>query len=115
MERQKIGNYLVREPIKVESGWGDLFIGQNPHVENDVVVIKILKKHLCESAEALGRFQTEAECQAWLSRAGRLHENVLPYVTFGKTSLPGNRPYIITPYIAGGSLRSMLQDRKSVV
>jgi len=64
------------------------------------VAIKVLHPTLAEDPAFLKRFRAEAQAVAGLS-----HPNILAVFDWGED---GGTPYLVTEYLAGGSLRSML-------
>ncbi|MCU1344886.1 MAG: protein kinase family protein with domain [Acidimicrobiia bacterium] len=64
------------------------------------VAIKVLHPSLAEDPAFLRRFRAEAQAVAGLS-----HPNILAVFDWGED---GGTPYLVTEYLGGGSLRSML-------
>jgi len=68
------------------------------------VAIKILHKHLAESAEARDRFEREAQAVAKLR-----HENILEI--FDYSAKPQSESYIVTEFIDGQTLKQFITER----
>ena len=64
------------------------------------VAVKVLHPALAEDEKFLGRFQSEARAAAALS-----HPNLLAVYDWGEDD---TGPYLVTEFLAGGSLRAML-------
>lgn len=66
------------------------------------VAVKLLHAALADDATFLRRFRAEAQAAAGLS-----HPNIVAVYDWGDDD---GRPYIVTEYLSGGSLRSVLDD-----
>ena len=69
------------------------------------VAVKVLHRSLADDPSFLRRFRAEAQAAAALN-----HQNILSVFDWGEDGVPGagGLPYLVTEYLAGGSLRSML-------
>jgi len=69
------------------------------------VAVKVLHRSLADDPSFLRRFRAEAQAAAALN-----HQNILSVFDWGEDGVAGagGLPYLVTEYLAGGSLRSML-------
>ena len=68
---------------------------------NDEVAIKLLLPHIRNDQERVERFENEL-----LKASGVIHPHIVPVIAFGEWD---GRRYIISRYIAGGTLRQRLE------
>jgi len=96
----KVGGYVVDAPIG-EGGAGVVYRGHD--TAGTPVAIKVLQPRLVGVEEAQRRFMRE------ISAMGRVqHPNVVRVLASG---MDEGRPFLVTPYYAGGSLESRVDAR----
>jgi basic membrane protein A and related proteins len=100
---KNIGRYTVVGQLG-EGGMAVVYKALDPRLDRHVA-IKILKVYLTQSsAEFIKRFDREARVLARLQ-----HPNIVPVIDYGSTE---NRfPYLVMPYLAGGTLRVQMGSR----
>jgi len=105
---------LVREALSTEyeiidelgrGGMALVFRAKDRHLERDVAV-KVLPFTLAFDAEFVERFQREARTAAQLE-----HPNIIPIYRVGRS---GRVIYFIMKYLRGGSLATVLGERKTM-
>lgn len=103
VEGDKIGRYEVKRKLGV-GGMGEVFLAQDVELDREVA-IKVLLPEFCCDLERVNRFKLEAKSASALN-----HPNIITIYEIG-----GNREslYIVTEYIKGETLRSMI-NRKAV-
>ena len=94
------GNYDLVERIDV-GGMGEVYLAHQRTAFGREVAVKIIRNDLVHDAMARKRFLREAEVNAHLK-----HEHILSLVEFGEEQ---GRMFLVTPYIAGGTLAQRLQ------
>ncbi|NNE73024.1 MAG: protein kinase [Acidimicrobiales bacterium] len=94
--------YRLLAPIGAGSS-ALVFVADDTKLKRQVAV-KVLHPALADDQQFLDRFRTEAQAAAQLN-----HPNVLAVYDWGD----GDMPFIVTEFLPGGSLRSML-DRSSL-
>lgn len=102
MVGQILGRYRIVRPVGY-GGMATVFLAQDMQLRREVA-IKVFSPNLRETTDFLRRFAREAQVLAQLD-----HPNILPIYDYGEQS---NLAYLITPYIAGGSLKDLLQARR---
>ena len=98
---QVLGHYRIKRPVGY-GGMATVFLAEDINLRRDVAV-KVFEPGPGDSADFFRRFEREAQVLAQLD-----HPNILPVYDFGQQM---GVAYLITPYIAGGSLREVLQAR----
>jgi basic membrane protein A and related proteins len=100
---KNIGRYTVIGQLG-EGGMAVVYKALDPRLDRHVA-IKILKVYLTQSSgEFIKRFDREARVLARLQ-----HPNIVPVIDYGSTE---NRfPYLVMPYLAGGTLRVQMGSR----
>src|SRR5438094_8608670 len=94
------GNYdLVRRIDK--GGMGEVYLARQRTAFGREVAIKIIRSDLVHDITSRQRFLREAEVNAHIK-----HEHILPLFEFGEEQ---GRLFMVTPYIAGGTLARRLQ------
>jgi serine/threonine protein kinase len=104
MERQdrfRFGNYELVRRIDV-GGMGEVYLAKQRSAFDREVAIKIIREDLVHDSIARQRFLREAEVSAHLK-----HNHVLPMYELGEER---GRLFLVTPYIAGGTLARRLQN-----
>jgi tRNA A-37 threonylcarbamoyl transferase component Bud32 len=96
----RFGNYDLIRRIDV-GGMGEVYLAQQRTAFDREVAIKIIRSDLVHDTTARKRFLREAEVNAHLK-----HEHILPLFEFGEEQ---GRLFLVTPYIAGGTLSRRLQ------
>lgn len=86
-----------------DGGMGKVYKARHKLMKR-TVAIKMLLPHLISSAQALKRFQKEAEATSVLN-----HPNIMTVFDFGITENSG-MPYLVMDYLEGISLSNVLQD-----
>jgi len=96
----RFGNYdLVRRIDK--GGMGEVYLAHQRTAFGREVAIKIIRSDLVHDTTSRQRFLREAEVNAHIK-----HEHILPLFEFGEEQ---GRLFMVTPYIAGGTLAKRLQ------
>src|SRR5437588_9198025 len=101
-----IGQILGRYRIVRSVGYGGMatvFLAQDIQLRREVAV-KVFWPKPGGTIDFLRRFVREAQVLAQLD-----HPNILPIYDYGEQN---DRAYLIMPYMAGGSLRDLLQARR---
>ena len=96
----RFGNYDLVRRIDV-GGMGEVYLAHQRTAFDREVAIKIIRSDLVHDTTARKRFLREAEVNAHLK-----HEHILPLFEFGEEQ---GRLFLVTPYIAGGTLWRRLQ------
>ncbi|MDQ6642981.1 MAG: serine/threonine protein kinase [Chloroflexota bacterium] len=96
----RFGNYDLIRRIDV-GGMGEVYLAHQRTAFDREVAIKIIRSDLVHDTTARKRFLREAEVNAHLK-----HEHILPLFEFGEEQ---GRLFLVTPYIAGGTLWRRLQ------
>ncbi len=96
----RFGNYDLIRRIDV-GGMGEVYLAHQRTAFDREVAIKIIRSDLVHDTTARKRFLREAEVNAHLK-----HEHILPLFEFGEEQ---GRLFLVTPYIAGGTLLRRLQ------
>jgi serine/threonine protein kinase len=96
----RFGNYDLIRRIDV-GGMGEVYLARQRTAFDREVAIKIIRSDLVHDTTARKRFLREAEVNAHLK-----HEHILPLFEFGEEQ---GRLFLVTPYIAGGTLWRRLQ------
>lgn len=94
------GNYDLVKRIDV-GGMGEVYLARQRTAFGREVAVKIIRSDLVHDSVARKRFLREAEVNAHLK-----HEHILSLVEFGEEQ---GRMFLVTPYIAGGTLAERLQ------
>jgi serine/threonine protein kinase len=95
------GNYDLVRRIDV-GGMGEVYLAKQRSAFDREVAIKIIRRDLVNDSTARQRFLREAEVSAHLK-----HNHVLPMYELGEEQ---GRLFLVTPYIAGGTLARRLQN-----
>jgi serine/threonine-protein kinase len=92
------------EILEVIGGGGMGLVYKARHrLMNRIVAIKMLHKHMVSSADALKRFQVEAQAASCLSLP-----NILTIYDFGLTD--EGQPYMVMDYLEGSSLGDIIEE-----
>ncbi len=97
---QKLGPYELKERVG-QGGMAVVYRGVDTALHRPVAV-KVLHRHLSESAEARERFEREARAVAKLR-----HENILEIFAFSGAGSTDN--YIVTEFIEGKTLKQFCE------
>src|SRR5690606_23518034 len=102
------GKYEIRRMI-AQGGVGIVYLAYRTDVENSdaqprEVVIKLLAKRWLTDADAVARFEREANRLRTLE-----HPNVVTMLDYG---VDNGRPYLVMEYIEGESLADYLSERR---
>jgi serine/threonine protein kinase len=97
----RFGNYDLVRRIDV-GGMGEVYLAKQRSAFDREVAIKIIRRDLVNDSTARQRFLREAEVSAHLK-----HNHVLPMYELGEEQ---GRLFLVTPYIAGGTLARRLQN-----
>ncbi len=97
---QRFGNYDLERRIDV-GGMGEVYLARQRSAFDREVAIKIIRSDLVHDMTARRRFLREAEVNAHIK-----HEHILSLYEFGEEQ---GRLFLVTPYIAGGTLSRRLQ------
>ena len=98
---QVLGHYRIKRPVGY-GGMATVFLAEDINLRRDVAV-KVFEPGSGDNADFFRRFEREAQVLAQLD-----HPNILSVYDFGQQN---GVAYLITPYIAGGSLREVLRAR----
>ena len=98
---QILGHYRIKRPIGY-GGMATVFLAEDINLRRDVAM-KVFEPGSGDNADFFRRFEREAQVLAQLD-----HPNILSVYDFGQQN---GVAYLITPYIAGGSLREVLRER----
>ncbi|GAC1385446.1 MAG: hypothetical protein NVS4B7_09810 [Ktedonobacteraceae bacterium] len=96
----RFGNYDLIRRIDI-GGMGEVYLASQRTAFGREVAIKIIRSDLVHDTTARQRFLREAEVNAHIK-----HEHILPLFEFGEEQ---GRLFLVTPYIAGGTLARRLQ------
>lgn len=99
-EKRSFGNYDLIRRIDM-GGMGEVYLARQRSAFNREVAVKIIRDDLARDEWAMARFLREAEVSSHLK-----HEHILPLFEFGEVD---GRLFLVTPYIAGGTLAQRLQ------
>jgi serine/threonine protein kinase len=97
----KIGRFVIRSLIG-QGGFGQVYLAIDPEMDREVA-IKIPLGDQISTPEKLDRFLREAR-----AAGGIHHPNVCPVYEIGQCEFG---PYLVMPFIAGKSLKSILERR----
>ncbi|MCP5096855.1 MAG: protein kinase [Chloroflexi bacterium] len=98
---KNIGHYRIQGYV-MRGLVSDVFLGQDEALHRQVI-IKVLRADMAESDEHRHQFRAEAEAIAQIK-----HSHIVQL--FNTDILDGERPYIVLPYIEGGTLREVIND-----
>ena len=93
------GRYRLVAPIGVGAS-GEVYLADDTRLQRQVAV-KVLRRELADDELFLRRFRAEAQTAASLN-----HPHIVAVHDWGDDQVP----FIVTEYLAGGSLRSMLDE-----
>src|SRR3989440_8993006 len=96
----RFGNYDLIRRIDV-GGMGEVYLAHQRTAFDREVAFKIIRSDLVHDTTARKRFLREAEVNAYPK-----HEHILPLFEFREVQ---GRLFLVTPYIAGGTLSRRLQ------
>src|SRR5437868_1178222 len=96
---QTLGHYRIVRVVG-HGGMATVFLAQDIHLHREVA-IKVFWPRPGETRDFLRRFTREARILAQID-----HPNILPIYDYGEQD---GRAYLIVPYMAGGTLKDMLQ------
>jgi serine/threonine protein kinase len=99
--RRSFGNYDLVRRIDV-GGMGEVYLAHQRSAFGREVAVKIIRSDLVHDITARKRFLREAEVSAHIK-----HEHILPLFEFGEEQ---GRLFLVTPYIAGGTLGHRLRS-----
>ena len=99
----KLGNYRIGEKFD-SGGMAEIYAAFNRKT-SEQAVLKTIHWHLRDRKEIKARFQQEIQTASQLK-----HENIIPVYYAG--ALPDGRPYVIMPYIGGGSLEQWIEQKR---
>jgi serine/threonine protein kinase len=100
-KRLSFGNYDLVRRIDV-GGMGEVYLAHQRSAFGREVAVKIIRSDLVHDITARKRFLREAEVSAHIK-----HEHILPLFEFGEEQ---GRLFLVTPYIAGGTLGQRLRS-----
>lgn len=101
---QTLGHYKVKRQIGY-GGMATVFLAEDIHLGREVA-LKIFWPRPGETQDFLRRFTREARVLAQLD-----HPNILPVYDYGEQ---GEMAFLVVPYMAGGTLKEVLQKRKAL-
>jgi eukaryotic-like serine/threonine-protein kinase len=97
------GRYRLVALIGIGSS-GEVYLADDTQLRRQVAV-KVLHRHLADDEVFLRRFRAEAQVAAGLT-----HQHIVSVFDWGEDEVP----YIVTEYLSGGSLRSMLDVKGAI-
>lgn len=97
------GRYRLVALIGIGSS-GEVYLADDTQLRRQVAV-KVLHRHLADDEVFLRRFRAEAQVAAGLT-----HPHIVSVFDWGEDEVP----YIVTEYLSGGSLRSMLDVKGTI-
>jgi serine/threonine protein kinase len=103
-----VGRVLGHYRIKRQVGYGGMstvFLAEDINLGRDVAV-KVFWPRPGETKDFLRRFAREARVLAQLD-----HPNILPVYEYGGQD---NQAYLVMPYMSGGSLKDVLNERHAI-
>jgi serine/threonine protein kinase/tetratricopeptide (TPR) repeat protein len=98
-----LGKYILKKSLG-KGGMGEVFLAHDPALDRNVA-IKIVHAHLAGDVTFAARFQREARILAQLQ-----HPNIVTIYEFDLAHTP---PYMVMPFIQGGSLKDYLQTLRA--
>src|ERR1700726_2694492 len=101
---QTLGHYRIKRQIGY-GGMATVFLGEDIHLNREVAV-KVFWPRPGETRDFLRRFSREARVLAQLD-----HPNILPVYDYGEQD---GIAYLVMPNMPGGSLKDLLQQRKTL-
>ncbi len=101
---QTLGHYKIKQQIGY-GGMATVFLAEDIHLGREVA-LKVFWPRPGETEDFLRRFTREARVLAQLD-----HPNILPVYDYGEQ---GEMAFLVVPYMAGGSLKEILQKRKAL-
>jgi serine/threonine protein kinase len=99
---QTLGHYHIKK-LAGQGGMATVYQAEDIHLGREVA-IKAFLSNKGETQDFLRRFAREARVLAQLD-----HPQILPVYDYGEQS---NMAFLVTPYLPGGSLKEMLEERK---
>ncbi len=99
---QTLGHYRIKRQVGY-GGMATVFLADDIHLGREVAV-KVFWPRPGETQDFLRRFTREARVLAQLD-----HPNILPVYDYGEQA---ELAYLVTPYMAGGTLKQTLHQRK---
>jgi serine/threonine protein kinase len=104
MQGKEFGRYHILEPLG-EGGMADVYKAFDTHLEIEVAVKVIRIDELPPKilARTLKRFEREAKSLARLN-----HPNIVNVTDYGEFE---GQPFLVMPYLQGGTLKEMLQGK----
>ena len=101
---QSLGRYHIIEQLG-EGGMAIVYKAYDTRLESDVAVKVIRTENLAPSilGRALKRFEREAKALAKLT-----HSNIVKVLDYGEYE---GKPYLVMPYLPGGTLKERLQGK----
>lgn len=99
---QTLGHYQIKRQIG-HGGMSAVFLAEDILLGREVA-LKVFWPRPGETQDFLRRFSREARVLAQLD-----HPHILPVYDYGEQ---GERAYLVTPYMAGGTLKELLRKRK---
>ncbi|MEO7021661.1 MAG: protein kinase [Ktedonobacteraceae bacterium] len=99
---QALGHYQIKRQVGY-GGMATVFLAEDIHLNREVA-LKVFWPRPGETQDFLRRFGREARVLAQLD-----HPHILPVYDYGEQ---GEMAYLVTPYLSGGTLKELLQERK---
>lgn len=99
---QTLGHYKIKRQVGY-GGMATVFLAEDIHLGREVA-LKVFWPRPGETEDFLRRFIREARVLAQLD-----HPNILPVYDYGEQ---GEIAFLVVPYMAGGTLKEMLQSAK---
>jgi serine/threonine protein kinase len=99
---KQFGPYQIVAPLG-EGGMAAVYKAYQPSMER-YVAMKVLPRHMAESAEFIARFKREAHLLAQLQ-----HPHILPVFDYDQSE---GYAYIVMPFIHSGTLADLLKTRR---
>lgn len=90
-----------------QGGMARVYLAQHTRIPAKRYAVKVLRSNMAERDDIAARFEREAHAIASV-----VHPNIVDIIDVGTT--PGERPYIVTEYLQGVDLASLIVDVKRV-
>ncbi|MGI6298750.1 MAG: Stk1 family PASTA domain-containing Ser/Thr kinase [Saccharofermentanales bacterium] len=98
------GRYQLIEPLG-QGGMAHVYLA-NDTAKGGQVAIKLMRDDLCDDAEFIKRFESEARAAASLN-----HPNIVKVLGFGQDQ---GRRYIVQEYVEGSSLKELIIENGTI-
>ena len=100
---QTVAEYRLVQMLG-RGGMGTVLLGQRENDPQEQVAIKVLLPNKFSSLEEYAAFRARFEREAHAASSLQ-HEHIVPVLSYGET---GELPYMVMPYLSGGTLNTRL-------